>query len=104
MKRSGWEPHHTKKNEGGDTRGEMLGGDLRILMVQTPRSFAMGPEKGTSRVRQEGVGKTTIPCIVRSILNTRKSMDEWKFLPGKATIPCIVRSIHASLWMSGNFL
>ena len=54
MKRSGWEPHHTKKNEGGDTRGEMAGGDLRILMVQMPRSFAMGPEKGTSRVQLLG--------------------------------------------------
>ena len=54
VKRSGWEPHHTKKNEGGDTKGEMPGGDLRILMVQTPRSFAIGPEKGTSKVQLLG--------------------------------------------------
>ena len=47
VKRSGWEPHHTKENEGGDTRGKMPGGDLRIPMVQTLRSTVMGPEKGT---------------------------------------------------------
>ena len=45
MKRSGWEPHHTKKNGGDDTRGKMPGGDLRIPMVQTSRSSAMGLEK-----------------------------------------------------------
>ena len=54
VKRLGWEPHHTKKNEGGDTRGKMPGGDLRIPMVQTPRSPTMGPEKGTSGVQLLG--------------------------------------------------
>ena len=50
VKRLGWEPHYTKKNEGGDTQGKMPGSDVRILMVQTSRSITMGPEKGTSVV------------------------------------------------------
>ena len=54
VKRSGWEPHHTKENEGGDTRGKMPGGDLRIPVVQTSRSTVMGPEKGTLVVQLLG--------------------------------------------------
>ena len=76
MKRSGWEPHHTKKNEGGDTRGEMLGGDLRILMVQTPRSFAMGPEKGTSRVQL--LGESSEENMTRGSENGERDKGEFQ--------------------------
>ena len=54
VKRLGWEPHHTKKNGGDDTRGKMPSGDLRIPMVQTSKSSAMGLEKVKSRVQLLG--------------------------------------------------
>ena len=54
VKRSGWKPHHTKKNGGDDTRAKMPGGDLRIQMVQMSRSSGMGPEKVKSGVQLLG--------------------------------------------------
>ena len=51
MKRSGWEPHLTKKTGGDDTRGKMPGDDLRIPMVQSLRSSAIGSGKVKSRVQ-----------------------------------------------------
>ena len=54
VKRSGWEPHLTKKTGGDDTRGKMPGGDLRIPMVQSPRSSAIGSGKVKSGVQLLG--------------------------------------------------
>ena len=54
VKRSGWEPHLTKKTGGDDTRGKMPGGDLWIPMVQSPRSSAIGSGKVKSGVQLLG--------------------------------------------------
>ena len=45
VKRLGWEPHLTKKSGGDDTRGKTNGGNVRIPMVQSPRSSAIGSGK-----------------------------------------------------------
>ena len=45
VKRSDWEPHLTKKSGGDDTRGKTNGGDVRIPMVQSPRSSTIGSGK-----------------------------------------------------------
>ncbi|XP_030936068.1 uncharacterized protein LOC115961187 [Quercus lobata] len=51
VKKSGWESHFIKKNDGGDIWGKRTGSGDRSPMVQTPRSKAGGSEKEASGVQ-----------------------------------------------------
>ena len=51
MKRSGWEPHLTKKNGGEGFRGKSIADEHRIMTVQSPRCSTAGSEKGMSEMQ-----------------------------------------------------
>ena len=69
MKRTGWEPHYTKRNEGVDMRGKMLDDADKGPKVQTSRSIAVVLDKRTPAVQFLGESTvenmTRIPKVVR---------------------------------------
>ena len=74
VKRSGWEPHLTKKTGGDDTRGKTIGGDLRISMVQSPRSSTVGSGKVKSGVQflGERSGENTTKASEKGVSDERE--------------------------------
>ena len=80
VKRSGWEPHLTKKSGGDDTRGKTNGGDVRIPMVHSPRSSVIGSGKVKSGVQflGERTGENTTKVSEMGVSDERELQENSK--------------------------
>ena len=74
------EPHLTKKTGGDDNRGKTNGGDLRIPMVHSPRSLAIGSGKVKSGVQflGERTGENTTKASENGVSDERELQENSK--------------------------